>query len=385
MANTYINPNAIKSNSLEFNVLIGGGDLLSRIETIERYLWPPALCDIVYWDGSKVKTVSQDKWPFVPTGIPVGVVVIPEGMLPDGKARIIGLQNHVSKSWGGYGTDTSLTNYTKVPTTDNAGSTSTGSAGYAYLPSDKFSGTVSYVDPGTQYSGTSKTMIPSPYITRDGKNEFNPEYSKVILSGDTNVNCLSDFNGLENTRVLQSLGSDYQAAQYCWSYSDGASNLQWYLPAAGELGFLVPRFNAINAAITAVGGSSVASDPFWSSSEYSSGNAYYVNTNYGTVDYFNNKFSNYFVRPFAVLERHRPTIISFRIEDKTYYCEQGMTWGEWCNSKYNINNTFTTDSVIGEVVMRDNQQIVSFQSSPVQKVDTITNTKYELLGAGSTD
>ena len=259
------------------------------------YVPPIYLCDIAYWDGSRVKTVSQDKWN-TSLGTPVGVVVIPEGMLPDGRARIIGLKSDVSKTWGPISTDTTLTNYTQVPTTDNAGSTSTGSAEYAYLPSDKFTGTVSYVDPGTQYSGTSRTMIPSPYITRDGKNEFNPEYSKEI-SGN---NCLSDFNGLANTEYLQGLGSDYQAAQYCWSYSDGASNLQWYLPAAGELGFLVPRFNAINAAITAVGGSSVASSGFWSSSEYSSSNAYRVATSNGYV-YHNGKYYDSSVRPFAVL------------------------------------------------------------------------------------
>ena len=261
------------------------------------YVPPPiSLCDIAYWDGSKVKTVSQDKWN-TSLGTPVGVVVIPEGFAPDGKARIIGLQNHVSKTWGTYGTDTSLTNYPTVPTTDNAGSTSTGSAGSAYLPSDKFTGTVSYVDPGTKYDGTSRTMIPSPYITRDGEYKPNPEYYKEI-SGN---NCLSDFNGLANTEYLQSLGSDYQAAQYCWSYSDGSSNLQWYLPAAGELGFIMPRFNAINAAITAVGGVAVAEDNgFWSSSEYSSNGAYGV---YAGNGYVNRYFKNYtyYVRPFAVL------------------------------------------------------------------------------------
>ena len=302
MANTYINPSAFQTNSLGLDKFIGGGDLLSRIEKIEQYLrqpqpQPSSHCDIAYWDGSKVKTVSQDKWN-TSLGTPIGVVVIPEGFAPDGKARIIGLQNHVSKAWGKYGTDTNLTNYAKVPTTDNAGSTSTGSASYAYLPSDKFTETVSYVDPGTQYSGTSRTMIPSPYITRDGKYEFNPEYSKEI-SGN---NCLSDFNGLANTEYLQSLGSDYQAAQYCWSYSDGSSNLQWYLPAAGELGFIMPRFNAINAAITAVGGVAVAGDyDFWSSSENSSGYAYCVATNDGYVGYYYYKSSPRYVRPFAVL------------------------------------------------------------------------------------
>ena len=259
----------------------------------KSYVPPISLCDIAYWDGSKVKTVSQDKWNSN-LGTPVGVVVIPKGMLPDGKARIIGLQNQVEKTWGRYGTDTSLTNYTKVPTTDNAGSASTGSDSYGYLPSDKFTGETSFVDSTAKYSETSN-LIPSPCLGDD--QTFNSEYSKEI-SGN---NCLSDFNGLENTRVLQGLGSDYEAAQYCWSYSDGASNLQWYLPAAGELGFLVARFNAINAAITAVGGVAVAGDyGFWSSSEYSSSYACRVDADNGYV-YNYSKNGTFYVRPFAAL------------------------------------------------------------------------------------
>lgn len=94
----------------------------------------------------------------------MGVVVIPESMLPDGKARIVSLQycttegtqatSPTSMVWSpsSGSKDTILTNYTVVPTTDNAGSTSTGSAGTGYLPSDKFTGPESYVDPGMQYS-----------------------------------------------------------------------------------------------------------------------------------------------------------------------------------------------------------------------------------------
>ena len=56
------------------------------------YIPPPiSLCDIAYWDGSKVKTVSQDKWD-TSLGTPVGVVVIPSGFAPDGKARMISLK-----------------------------------------------------------------------------------------------------------------------------------------------------------------------------------------------------------------------------------------------------------------------------------------------------
>ena len=105
-----------------------------------------------------------------------------------------------------------------VPTTDNTGTSTTGRDSYAYLPSDKFTGTVSYVDPGTQYSGTNSPMIPSPYFG----DTPNPEYYKTILFDGTNANALSDFNGLENTKTLVELDSaNHQAANHCWTYDDG--------------------------------------------------------------------------------------------------------------------------------------------------------------------
>ena len=263
--------------------------------------------DIAYWDGSKVKTISLDSWS-ASLGTPVGVVVVPEGFTPDGKARIFSLKyvdsngnqsdSHQYLYWetsGNY-VDTSLTNYNRVPTTDNAGSTSTGSNNMGYLPSDKFTGRQSYVDPEAEYYGSSN-LIPSPYLG----DEPNPEYYKAI-SGYNNA--LSDFNGFSNTQTLVGLGSDYQAANACWKYKDGASNLQWYLPAMGELGYLMPRFNLINASLTAVGGIAVPGDNyFWSSSEHSSFKACYLHTYTGYVNCLD-KDHYYYVRPFCTIENN---------------------------------------------------------------------------------
>ena len=195
--------------------------------------------------------------------------------------------------WGAYGTDTSLTNFNRTPITDNAGSTSNGSNYYGYLPSDKFTGTTSFVDPKAKYNGT-RDLIPSPYLG----DTPNPEYNKEI-SGYNNV--LSDFNGLSNTETLVGLGSDYVAANAAYKYNDGASNLQWYLPAMGELGYLMPRFNEINSVITALGGVAVnGSYRSWSSSEFSSDGAYYLDTRYGVIG-INDKSGTYYVRPFSIL------------------------------------------------------------------------------------
>ena len=265
---------------------------------------PPGAGAIVYKSGSDLLTVDYTLWDSS-MGTPVGVLVIPEGFAPDGKARMLSLQWASSSStsstsarsmmWGVYGTDTSLTNYTRVPTTDNAGSTTTGSNSSAYLPSDKFTGIVSYVDPLTQYSGTSRTMIPSPYLG----DKPNPAYYAPI-SGYNNA--LSDFDGKGNTDVLVALGADYVAANAARNYkAAGAEEIEWYLPAAGELGYMIPRFNKIQAALTKVNASQLdGSYDYWSSSEYSSVNAYGVNTGDGRV-YGYYKYDDNYVRPFAVL------------------------------------------------------------------------------------
>ena len=248
-----------------------------------------------------LKTTPYAKWN-TSLGTPVGVVVVPEGFAPDGKIRIVSLNNAdasgntststVKMNWGPTRTDTSLTNFKKVPTTDNAGSTSTGSNGNGYLPSDRFNGSVSFVDPKAKYNET-RNLIPSPYLG----DVPNPEYNKEI-SGYNNA--LSDFNGLSNTETLVGLGANYVAANAAYKYNDGVSNLQWYLPAMGELGYLMPRFNEINKTITDLGGVAVASPYFWSSSEYVSDYAYYLSTDFGTVGSDSKYFDDY-VRPFSIL------------------------------------------------------------------------------------
>ena len=264
----------------------------------------PALAgDVAYWDGSQVKTTPLSSWN-TSLGTAIGVVVVPEGFAPDGKTRIIGLKpvdkdgnqssSHVGMKWGVNG-DTSLPNYTRVPTTDNAGSTSSGSVDWGYLPSDKFTGAQSFVDPKAKYSTSSSStnLTPSPYLGETP----NPEYYKV-LSGN---NVLSDFNGLSNTHTLVGLGSDYVAANACWKYNDGSSSLQWYLPGMVELGYLMPRFNKINNTITALDGLAIASSGgLWSSSEYGNGYAFNVGTTNCSINY-NSKINSYYVRPFAIL------------------------------------------------------------------------------------
>ena len=290
---------------------VGGGcnaqlsSINDRLAEIENFLWPPQQAgDIVYYKDI-LKTINYRDWNNS-LGTPVGVITIPAGFAPDGKARMVALSgvtsggtvsSSVSKmKWANIlasSSDTSLKNYTKVPTTDNAGSTSSGSNGSGYLPSNTFGGATSYVDSVAKYFGLTP-MIPSPYAG----DAANPEYYKAI-SGN---NALSDFNGLNNTQTLVGLGTSYTAANACWNYSDGVSTTRWYLPAMGELGYMMLRFNEINAGLAKVNAVQLGSSNFyWSSSEYSSKNAYYVNSTNGYVGNYD-KGTNYYALPWAVVE-----------------------------------------------------------------------------------
>ena len=277
----------------------------------QQYVKPPVkVGDIAYWDGSSVKTVPLSGWKDN-LGTPVGVVMIPNNFLPDTKARIISLNDLGRLQWDTSSdhdtTDSPVPNFTKVPTTDNAGSTSTGSniGGGTYLPSDRtdsdwLSTTQSYVDPLAKYHEYATLFNPSPYL----EDAPNPAYSVVLDGG----NALSDFNGLTNTQLLVNEGEQYHAAHACWNYKDAAnSNLQWYLPAMGELGFLMPRFELINTSIQAVGGAPVEKNTLWSSSEHfnnvikQSYYPYHLEIRYGIIDSTFDKRQNLCVRTVSLL------------------------------------------------------------------------------------
>ena len=293
-------------NSSDFTSPYIGLVLDNRDVKYQPYIPPRAEAgDIAYWDGSKVKTVSQESWD-ASLGTPVGVVVVPTGFAPDGKARMLSLQWASSSStsstsassmkWSNVTVDTSLTNHNRVPTTDNAGSTTTGSNSYGYLPSDKFTGATSYVDSTTKYNGDTP-FIPSPYLG----DKPNPAYYAAI-SGYNNA--LADFDGKGNTDVLVALGADYVAANAARNYkATGAEEIEWYLPAAGELGYMLPRFNKIQAALTKVNAPQLADDRtgYCSSSEYASLYIYLVHPGSGYV-YNYGKGSKFYVRPFAIID-----------------------------------------------------------------------------------
>lgn len=264
--------------------------------------------DIAYKasDGS-IKVIAPDAWSSA-LGTPIGVVVIPSGFAPDnGKARIISLYwGSLSSTsattatgiyWARASSDmTTLTNYNRIPTTNNADSTATGSNASGYLPSDKFDSATSYVDSTAKYYG-STPYIPSPYLG----DKPNPAYYAPI-SGYNNA--FADFGGKNNTDVLAVPGTVFDAAVAARKYkAAGAEEVEWYLPSMGELGYVMPRIGKIRTALTlaSINASRLTDYSYWSSTENTSSDAYLINTSDGNVFHYP-KYGTSYVRPFAQLD-----------------------------------------------------------------------------------
>jgi hypothetical protein len=231
--------------------------------------------------------------------------------------------------WGYNSLDISnLTNYNVVAslgeTTDNIYNTIQGTENHGYLPSNKrsFSGPKCPNDTDLQYqiaALSSYGYIPSPYNNDDTRNTM---YYQVSNPSST-ANAMSDLDGKNNTNIITALATAeswktassitnsytsgyYPAACCCWRYhTDGTSQGDWYLPACGELGYIMPKYNQImasfNTLISAYGDSvarELINDYHWSSSEYSGYGARRMSPNYGIVDYDNKSNEYCYVRAF---------------------------------------------------------------------------------------
>lgn len=253
---------------------------------------------------------------------PIGVVVVPASHTDDGTARIISLaamdynnpdngntDGHVEIVWGGYGSDISTldnktatpyitnTNYVGIGSTQQLVGWHNDSVGIPEMSSDYYDN--SYPNPfdeGTCFGEDYSVLAPSPYLTGGGKNE--------IYHSTANPNSIyADMNGKSNTAAILAVdngsSTDWQtastitntgrtetthpAAQCCWRYHTiGTNQGDWYLPSAGELGYLCARWKAIDNSIDKLVLSGVEAldlpvgRNWWSSAEYSSNNAVYL-------------------------------------------------------------------------------------------------------------
>ena len=270
----------------------------------------------VFYDSATNSFVKvlPDNIRYIETYTPIGVEVLPteHDVYSNGTCGVmslaemncdtpdIGSSQHPWIYWGSYGTDTSLPNYEKVNLVNDA------TTDYGYLPSDQFTGATS-LDGVSKYNTTSNNA-PSPYNADGSRNEA------YYTTAYSTANALSDFDGVGNTTVLTDLATSqsdwktantitnsydegyYPAACCAWRFhTAGTSQGQWYLPACGEMGYVINRFNAINETIgkiLSVYASIVAvamhdSNYYWSSSERSPNNARYLFTSSGSVGNYN--------------------------------------------------------------------------------------------------
>ena len=341
MKNLQINESSIGAQKYSLVELVG-----SNINIYQKLPPPPpglisveesTAADYCFYDKANDKLIivkgdtDLSNYP-IDNYTPIGVVVVPgiHNVYGDGSCGVISLKemdqnspdsgstSYQSMYWGGYGDDISLPNLNQVPTGNTSNGIPTGQTSYAYLPSDKFSGLQCAHDTDVSYYNTSDLPIPSPYLT-DGSR--NPGYYQTTSPSSSN-NALADFDGIGNSQVLWDLATsqgDWRAASYitnnngsgyypaaccCWRYhTEGTSKGDWYLPACGELDYIMPTFNKINEAIrnmqTAYG-SSVGvklsnNSYYWSSTKYSSDSTRLVNNGDGVVSY-GNKDVNTLVR-----------------------------------------------------------------------------------------
>ena len=342
----------IKYNGNEITPNLNGSNL-SRVMYNGKKIYPTEsdivepkdanyadICVADTTNGNNLLIIKGEKWTAekypIATYVPVGIVVVPasHGHYENGKCAVMSL-NHCDTPttggasqymyWGVNGTDiNTLPNLEEVPyvgSNGNVGDTIIGTSGNAFLPSD-FSGFTAVPNPydnGTNYYyNDSDKYIPSPY---NNNGTFNPNYS-LTDSPSSTANCLADFDGYGNTKkILEVRGTkdysswtpssasqaDYPAASCCDMYSTvGIPQGSWYLPAAGELGYVCVRRQALDNSLNKLidnGVSSAnvfASHYYWSSSEYSSANARFVYLYFGNVN-FSIKGNYYYVRAFALV------------------------------------------------------------------------------------
>lgn len=140
-----------------------------------------------------------------------------------------------------------------------------GIANWGHLPSD-FYLTADYVDNPIQCphdlnayyaDDTNYYLLSSPYLT-DGSR--NPSYYQTTPPS-SEQNCLSDFDGIGNTKKILESSSDkteYKAAYACYRLSGSLieemcqiiQEGDFYLPSAGELGYLLARKRIIDDSTT---------------------------------------------------------------------------------------------------------------------------------------
>lgn len=221
----------------------------------------------------------------------------------------------------------------------------------------------------------------------------------------------TDFDGVNNTsKIIAAIGNtndgdrDGTAAGDCAAYVF-PNRKTGYLGAAGEWQVVYQNKDALNSALTLIGGTKMKKNAYWTSTEYSSNSAWrqYFDS-VGDLDYNAKRNGVYYVRAFLALEE--PKSIKDRLNDiennyfkwsileddglstftildsytgeimGPYQFEPGMTMMEWYNSSYNTGGLHPCTGGYGIVISNNGVKLLfshyevivekqySFSSSP---------------------
>lgn len=307
------------------------GVQLSRVMYNGKQVWPDLMNvievrlsdtvagDVCAYDGSNkrfFRFTDSGATDDIKNYTPIGVVVVPASHTDDGTARVISLSSmdynnpevgrtdgYVDIVWGGYENDIStLPNLTQAPSIGSSPTELTGEQTLKeWSPLNSLGMSSDYYD--NEYRNPYDTAtcyvensacVPSPYLNDGSKNP-------IYHSTDNTGNAYADMDGKGNTEKILAVdngvstdwqtaptitnigGAIHPAAQCCWRYHTVSTNQgDWYLPSAGELGYLASRWKAIDNSIDKLVSSGIEAlvlpvdHYWWSSTEWDSRHAVHL-------------------------------------------------------------------------------------------------------------
>lgn len=104
---------------------------------------------------------------------------------------------------------------------------------------------------------------------------------------DNYLDAVADWNGKANTEHLKAIGLNDEI-----KLADGE-----YIPSLGEMYLIYLNRKALNQALELIGSDPIKDDWYWTSTEYSATNAWYLNLYYGGADSSTKASGTYRVRP----------------------------------------------------------------------------------------
>ncbi len=127
-----------------------------------------------------------------------------------------------------------------------------------------------------------------------------PELSNIESSSTVEA----DWQGKNNTKIVleyyKANGKSCPAFEYVNSYkTEGTQAGDWYLPAGGELQAIYSNKDVLNITLGKIEGTKFGSKDYWSSSEYSYDDAWYLQFSNGYMTYYDKYGDTYYcyVRP----------------------------------------------------------------------------------------